>query len=182
MIAEVFKAIRRRPNSGHISDASVGKSIQPIRLSGTNPDTLSHYNPKPDGGPLGGFDANGRSGNEWTYPDSPRGRFDVNTVNGDRLQDQTGRLLHVGIAPGRIPRGWNNRVIGKAGGGITGSVAGEISLGITSTGNAAGGSGEMMRIPHTPTPRGVGIARAYLRTVDDSASIPGVFLSDPTRH
>lgn len=181
MFAEVLKTIRRKPNRFNTKSVAASSATEPIRLSGTVPFNPVEYDPKPHDASLDNDQPYGRTGNDWTYPDSPRGRFDVNTVSGDRLQDQTGRLLHVGEAPGRIPRGWNSRVTGKVGSGITGTESGEVTPSITVTGESGGGLGEMMYIPHTPTPRGVGIARAYHRTIDDAAFIPGVYVTNPAR-
>lgn len=178
--AEILKTIRRRPNTGNTSNVAASGATFPIRLGGTSPATDVNYERDPKDAALGNDNPNGRTGNDWLYPDMPRGRFDVGTVNGQRRQAQTWRHLHEGEAPGRIPRGWNSRVSGKVG-GSSGNPAGTQSPEITMTGTQGGGLGEMMYIPHTPTPRGVGIARTYLRTVDDAANIPGVFLSDPTR-
>lgn len=171
----------RRPSKRGGGNGIAREIVTPIRLSGTNTDTETRYERDPKEPGLGNDNPNGRTGNDWTYPDYPRGRFDVSEVNGDRLQDQTGRHIHEGEAPGRIPRQWNNRVIGKVG-GISGSVSGEIHPGITITGDAAGGIEDMMYVPHTPTPRTITPSRPYLRTVDDAAQVPGIFLSDPTRH
>jgi hypothetical protein len=175
-VAEVLQVIRRKPNTSNTNSVAASAATLPIRLSGTVPSTQSSYEVHPSDGELG--DPNGRTGNDWLYPDNPRGRFDTDTVNGDRLQDQTSRHLHEGAAPGRIPRGWNNRSTGKTGGGITGNPSGEIGAQITITGQQ-GGTGEMMYVPHTPTPRGVGISRPYLRTVDDAANVPAVFVASP---
>lgn len=181
-IADVLRVIRRRPNTGNTNSVAASAATLPIRLSGTTPDTNATFERDPKDGELGGDNPNGRTGNDWLYPDLPRGRFDVSEVNGDRLQDQTGRHIHEGEAPGRIPRGWNSRITGKVGLGISGNPAGATSLGIVITGDPAGGLEDMMYIPHTPTPRGIVTSRPFLRTVDDAAPIPGIFLSDPTRH
>lgn len=181
-IAQVLGVIRRKPNTYNTNNVAASAATLPIRLSGTVPNTQAEYDPNPKDASLDNDNPIGRTGNDWLYPDLPRSRFDVDTVNGDRLQDQTGRHIHEGEAPGRIPRGWNSRIHGKTGGGITGSPDGEVSPYITMTGESGGGVGEMMYIPHTPTPRGIGVSRPYLRTVDDAASIPGIFISDPTRH
>lgn len=178
-IAEILKTIRRKPNTGNTKDVSASAATLPIRLSGTVPYTPTEYTPNPQDASLDNDNPIGRTGNDWTYPDSPRGRFDVSEVNGDRLQDQTGRFLHTGIGPGRIPRGWNSRVSGKVGRNITGNPSGDNNPDIVITGDAAGGLGDMMYVPHTPTPRGTGISRPYIRTVDDSAMIPGIFVGSP---
>lgn len=176
--------INRKPDNSKQESAASGAtdlSKKPIRLSGTSEDQEYdiNLNPSEEDAELG--DLNGRTGNDWPYPDSPRGRFDVDTVNGDRLQDFANTHLSEGPAPGRIPRGWNNRQLGKVGRDITGNPSGDNSAPITITGNAAGGIGDMVFVPHTPTPRNTTVARPYLRTIDDSASIPGVYVADATR-
>lgn len=179
-IAEALKVIRRKPNRGNTKDVSASGATLPIRLSGTSPAQVQEYERNPSDAQLGNDDPNGRTGNDWYYPDNERGRFDVSEVNGDRLQDQTSRHLHEGEAPGRVPRAWNNRVHGKVS-GVSGSPSGLQSVDVTITGQPGGGEGEAKYVPHTPTPRNTGIARTYLRTIDDAAYVPGVYVSDPTQ-
>ena len=180
-----FESIRRKPDSApEYSQASMAPDLSPkhpLRMSGTNDDLQYdvNLNPSADETELG--DANGRTGNDYMYPDLPRGRFDINTVNGDRLQDFANSHLSEGEAPGRIPRGWNNRSIGKTGRNISGNPSGDNFLADTISGDQYGGIGDMVWVPHTPTPRNTTIARPYLRTIDDSASIPGVYVADATR-
>lgn len=181
-VAEILRAIRRKPNTGNTNSVAASAATLPIRLSGTVPSTLTAYDRDPKDASLDNDRPYGRTGNDWPYPDNPRGRADVSEVNGDRLQDQTARHLHEGEAPGRIPHFWNNRTSGKVGRGITGNPSGDDTPYITVSGEVGGGTGDMMYVPHTPTPRGVGVSRPYLRTVDDAVTIPGVFIADPTRH
>lgn len=175
MALNVFQAIRRKPDTGKTDESY--RSRLPVRLSGTNEDTETNVRPDEQLG-----EDNGRTGNDYTYPDWPRGRFDVGLQRGDRLQDFANTHMSEGDAPGRIPRQWNDRIHGKVGRGLTGEVSGETSEPITITGNAAGGTGDMKYVPHTPIPRGTIISRPYLRTVDDSAAIPAIYVGDPTRY
>lgn len=186
--AEVFAAIRRKPdfnptaNKGAASGSAL-PSGNPLRMSGTVPTDYESYEANPKDGELG--TTNGRNGNDQPMPNGVRGRFDVGQINGDRLQQFANTHLSEGPAMGRIPRGWNDRAYGVLGRDISGNPDGDDSFasvaasGPSNTGT--GGIGDMKFVPHTPTPRNVGIARTYLRTVDDAAQIPGVFLSDPTR-
>lgn len=177
-----FSAIRRKPDNNPTTNkgAASGATL-PIRLSGTSPNQEASYERNPRDGELGGDNPNGRSGNDWTYPDYPRGEFRVNVQNGDRLQDFANTHLSEGEAPGKIPRGWQNRFSGKLGTGITGNPVGDNFFMDTITGQDGGGIGDMRYIPHTPTPRNSMVARPFLRTVDDYAPIPGVFVADATR-
>jgi hypothetical protein len=143
------------------------------------PVTNSEFTNNPNDPGLGDDNPNGRTGNDWLYPDLPRGRFDVSEVNGDRLQDFANTHLSEGEAPGRIPRGWNSRNKGKTGDSISGNPSGAIASDITVTGQDGGGVAGMMYVPHTPTPRSIVTARAYHRTVDDAANVPGVFIGNP---
>ncbi len=166
-------------NKATNNGAAAGATL-PIRLSGTTPKQEYNVETNPNDGPLG--DVNGREGNDYPYPDNPRGLFRVGTVNGDRLQDfANSHISEAGPNPGRIPRGWNDRKSGKTGRGITGNPSGDNFFADTTSGESAGGIADMKYVPHTPTPRGITVARPYLRTVDDYAPIPGVFVADATR-
>lgn len=174
-----FDAIRRKPDNNKGTAQASGATL-PIRMSGTSP--AQQYDvdlsPNPDDVELG--DANGRTGNDWPYPDS--NDFRVGVIEGDRLQDFAN--THISEVPdtvGRIPRGWANRVLGKVGRDITGNPDGDNAAPITITGNPAGGIADMRWVPHTPTPRNITVARPYQRTIDDSANIPGVYVADATR-
>ena len=179
-----FSNIRRKPDpdKGTVlaSGAVVPSKDRPLRLSGTSDNTIKDPVDNSSQDAELGF-TNGRTGNDWTYPDWPRGRFDVDQSTGDRLQDIANTQLSEGPNPGRVPRGWNNRVQGKVGRGISGNPSGDDAPPITIAGDSAGGIGDMVWIPHTPTPRNTTVARPYLRTIDDSAAIPGVYVADATR-
>lgn len=182
-----YEVIRRRLGSG--SKPLPKDSVQSFNLGGTNRrGTLVRTDKSTD--ELGRYDdwdqqgyPNGRTGNDWMYPDRPRGYFQNNTDPGDRLQDFANTHLSEGPNPGRIPRPWNNRNKGKLGRDLTGNPAGGIGFESTSSGQsgASGGIGDMMYVPHTPIPRGSIVARAYRRTVDDAAQVPAVYVADPTR-
>jgi hypothetical protein len=175
--------INRKPDKQKEDRSGSSGATLPIRLSGTSPETLSEYQQNPVDAGLGNDNPNGRTGNDWPYPDYPRGEFHLGTGNGDRLQDMTSRHLHEGPTPGRIPHGWNDRKAGKLGRDVTGNPTGDTGFANTLSGESgqSGGIGDMVYIPHTPTPRNTTVARPYLRTVDDSASIPGVYVADATR-
>jgi hypothetical protein len=175
-----FSQIRRKPDGNSTTDkgAASGATL-PIRLSGTSPNQEYSIDKKPKDGQLG--DANGRQGNDYYYPDHPRGAFRVGTTNGDRLQDFANTHLSEGPVVGRIPRQWNDRKSGKTGRGISGNPGGDNFFADTTSGESGGGIADMQYVPHTPTPRGITIARPYMRTIDDGASIPGVYVADATR-
>lgn len=159
------------------SVAEGGNRDDLLRLSGTTTNIESDYNKVAVDGQLGS--PIGRQGNDWEYPDT-NGAFNQQ-ANGDRLQDFANTHLHEGPPPGKIPHLFNMRVHGKTG-GVTGTPTGEIGSLITVTGQSAGGIGDMAHIPHIQIVRGRGIAKPYLRTVDDAANVPGIFIADPNRH
>jgi hypothetical protein len=176
--SQVLAAIRRK--SQPASDSMISSMTgQDIRMSGTTTEVLESIEPNPPDGQLGSI--NGRTGNDWFYPDNPRGVGLIDTVNGDRMQDMTSRHLHEGQAPGRIPRMWQNRNSGKLGRNITGNPSGDVGTVLTISGDPSGGLGDQMYVPHTPIPRGSIIARPYKRTVDDAVNIPAIFVSDGSR-
>lgn len=125
-------------------------------------------------------DPNGRQGNDWPSPDV-RGGWVIDEVNGQRLQDYANSHLSEQEAPGRIPRLWNDRRLGKVGRGITGNPVGDNSLTLEITGVSAGGEGDGKFMLHQVVPRGLTTARAHARTIDDAVSIPAVYVGDPTR-
>lgn len=171
-----INAIVRRKDGGGQSDE---KTRLPIRMSGTNPDTEVAIDKSGSSDPMDNPPI-GLEGNDYSYPDFPRGYFQLGTVNGDRLQDVANtHLSEQPEVPGRIPRGWNNRIAGKIGRGHDES--GATNEPITVTGDSAGGTGDMVYIPHLFVPRGSVVARAYMRTVDDAAAIPAVYVSDAAR-
>lgn len=114
-------------------------------------------------------------------PDDTRGLAYASQVNGQRLQDYANTHISEGEAPGRIPWFWNDRRYGKVGRGITGNEAGDNSLTLDVTGIGHGGLGDAKFIPHQVVPRGMATVRAHTRTIDDSATVPAVYVSDPTR-
>jgi hypothetical protein len=182
-MSDFTSAIRRRAGSGtDEKHPPVLKQAGRIRMSGTNMDVEYDVNSNGPGG-LTDDNPNGRTGNDWEYPDWPRGYFVENQDPGDRLQDIANTHLSEGPNPGRIPRPWNSRIHGILGRGITGQPYNLADAGFTLgvTGNAAGGTGDAKYVPHTPTPRNMTLSRAYARTVDDAAPIPAVYVSDPTR-
>lgn len=122
----------------------------------------------------------GRQGNDWPTPDT-RGGYVIDTVNGQRLQDYANSHLSEQEAPGRIPRMWNDRKNGKVGRGITGNPSGDNFFTFDLTGNSAGGEGDQKFMLHQVVPRGMTVARGHVRTIDDAATIPAVYVSDPTR-
>jgi hypothetical protein len=177
-ISDTYRAIRRKvkPASDSMTSSMTGQNI---RMSGTTEDVLESIEPNPQDGQLG--PVNGRTGNDWFYPDNPRGVGQIDTVNGDRMQDMTSRHLHEGQAPGRIPRMWQNRISGKLGRGITGNPGGDVGFTMNLSGDSAGGTGDQMFVPHTPLPRNSIVARPFKRTVDDAVNIPAVYVSDGSR-
>lgn len=123
----------------------------------------------------------GRQNHSWPTPDDTRGAWFNNYDPGHRLQDFANSHLSEGPNPGRIPHFWNNRNSGKIGRNITGNPSGDQGLALEITGVPSGGVGDGAFILHNQIPRGVVVARAFQRTVDDAANIPGVYVSDPTR-
>lgn len=170
-VAEVLRIVRRRAGSGHDGQPNNG-----IRMSGTRTQTLTNIEQDTQLG-----DPIGRQGNDYLYPDLPRGATVINQDPGDRLQDFANTHLSEGPNPGRIPRFWNDRRSGKVGRGITGDPAGDNFLALAVTGQSDNGMADAKFIMHVQIPRGSTMARAYARTVDDAANIPGVYVSDPGR-
>jgi hypothetical protein len=125
--------------------------------------------------------AEGRMGNDYPYPDNPRGGFILENDPGDRYQSIANSGLSEGPNPGRIPRGWQDRRLGKTGRDLSGTPNGGNFFDLGITGNPDGGVGDAKYIQHVQVPRGSVIARAYARTVDDAANVPAVYVSDPTR-
>lgn len=163
----------RRQNSSGEEDR---KQQLPIRMSGTKVATLTDINTNPAVGVGQLGPDNGREGNDVKTPDYDS--FLINTVNGDRYQDIANSHLSEGPAPGRIPHRWNNLVKGILGKHITGAPNGDSGV---YNANQGGGAEDQKYIPHIGIPRGVGLARAFMRTVDDAASIPAIYVADPTR-
>jgi hypothetical protein len=180
-VASLNKMLGRK--SGNEDTANENKTAikTGIRMSGTRVQTLQETDLKPTDGEIDGANPQGRQGNDWLYPDFPRGMFVINQDPGDRLQDFANTHLGEGPNPGRIPRPWNFRTNGKIGSGITGNPDGEIGFQLTLTGNAAGGTADAKYIQHIQIPRGSMMARTYSRTIDDAASIPAIYVADGTR-
>ena len=163
----VLSILRRQPGTG----ATGHTTPDPIRLSGTNTEVLASYERDPKDNELG--EPIGRLGNDWRAPSTdPVNQININ--NGDRLQDFANTHLSEGENPGRIPRQWKDLVAAKTR-GANGSPSGIISD-LPQTGQE-----DLKYIPHVQIPRGSILARAFARTVDDAAAIPGVYISDPSR-
>jgi hypothetical protein len=145
----------------------------PINEAGTKPTYASRVR-KSDS--LTEQVATGGMGNDFVTP-TPE-RF---ILGGDRerLQDIANSHLSEGPTPGRIPRPYNDRMLGKIGRGNT--PAGRTTLLLGLSGVSAGGLGDAKYIPHTSVIRPAGKAAGSLRTIDDGAQVPGVYLADPTR-
>lgn len=118
----------------------------------------------------------GLMGNDFVTP-TPE-RF-VIEADKERYQDIANSHLSEGPTPGRIPYAFNDRMAGKV--GKFNAPAGITSLLLNISGVSAGGEGDAMYIPHTSILRPGGKASGSLRTIDDGAQIPGVYLADPTR-
>jgi hypothetical protein len=162
----IFAAIRRKPSA-----QSTDQNANKLRLSGTTTDNETNISKDY---PTDGSDPNGRTGNEWTYPDLPRGHFVVETVNGRRLQEQANSHLSEGQGPGKIPYLFFNRYHAKVR-GVNGNQNGLVH-------NIPGHGYEgRAYIPHTPIPRRGIMARGFRRTVNDAAYVPGIYIADATR-
>lgn len=139
-----------------------------VNLGGSDPHTLSSYEKNPDDAELGV--ANGREGNDYAYPDAST--FLINPAKGKRYQDFANSHLSEGEEPGRIPRDFTNKIAGVVDGH---------EASVVKANQLSGGDSDQAYIQHINVPRGSTLARAYSRTVDDSAPIPAIFISDPTR-
>jgi hypothetical protein len=120
--------------------------------------------------------ATGRMGNDFTYPTIERFILEADH---ERYQDIANSHLSEGPTPGRIPRPYNDRTAGKIGSPNTPEGRNTFLLGLS--GVSAGGQGDAMYIQHTSVIRPAGKASGSLRTIDDGAQVPGVYLADPTR-
>lgn len=170
-LTETFKAVRRRASTGLASDDKRRQN----NFSRQSTQTLIQ---RGDEEPLS--DEVTRGNTAYRTPDDTRGAYIIDTVNGDRLQDFANSHLSEGPAPGRIPRFWNDRRSGRVGRSNNNPV-GDNFLTLEITGIASGGAGDGKFLAHQKVPRGTALARAAARTVDDSAQIPAVYVSDPTR-
>jgi hypothetical protein len=122
---------------------------------------------------------NGRTGNDYQYPGPST--WELNTDPGKRYQDIATSHLSEGPTPGRIPHPFQDRALGKLGDSLSGTPDGTIGLRLGISGVSAGGIGDAMYIPHTSVVRTAGHASSSLRTIDDGAQVPAIFVSDPTR-
>ena len=171
-VADV-KALVRRASGKGVSQEDDHARIENSRMHQQDP-----LMAKNDDAPL--TDAVIRENSNWATPGDTRGLSFVQSNMGDRLQDYANSHLSEGEPPGRIPHFWNDRALGKTGRSIHGPV-GDNFLTLDVTGTGHGGEGDARYLQHQQVPRGVTIARAFARTVDDSANIPAVYVSDPTR-
>jgi hypothetical protein len=170
-----WKTIRQRANNQATKNkGAAGSAQKPIRMSGTVVKTLGSK-PHPSDA-ITEQTATGCTGNDWVTP--TRQRF-VEGADNERYQDIANSHLSEGPTPGRIPRPYNDRMLGRLGKGHTPD--GNIGLLLNITGVSAGGQGDAMYIPHTSILRPAGKSLGSLRTIDDGAQIPGVYLADPTR-
>jgi len=120
--------------------------------------------------------ATGLMGNDYTYPTPERFQ---NGSDGRHTTGIENSHLNEGPNPGRIPRPYNDRANGKT--GRNNNIGGDVGLVLNISGNSAGGLGGAMYIPHTSILRPAGKVSGSLRTIDNNAQIPAVFLADPTR-
>src|ERR1035437_5780849 len=160
--------IRRKPDTQPTKAATL-----PVVMSGTKPAVTGNIH-KSDS--LTEQVATGRMGNDFPTP-TPE-RFVIN-ADKERYQDIANSHLSEGPTPGRIPRPYNDRQAGKIGSPNTPEGRNTFLLGLS--GVSAGGQGDAMYIQHTSIIRPAGRASGTLRTIDDGAQIPGVYLADPTR-
>lgn len=170
-----WKAIRQKAdNQAAKHKGAAGSAQTPIRMSGTVVRTLQSKPHTSDS--ITEQTATGHMGNDYVTP-TPE-RF-VEGQDRERYQDIANSHLSEGPTPGRIPRPYNDRMMGKIGKGNTPN--GNTSLLLSISGVSAGGQGDAMYIPHTSVLRPAGKSVGSLRTIDDGAQIPGVYLADPTR-
>jgi len=162
-----FNLIRTKRDSQSTKEAKL-----PINLAGTTP-TIPDPIHKSTG--LDESNPNGRTGNDWITPTAER--F-VNEADHERYQDIANSYLSEGPTPGRIPYAFNDRNNGRVNGATP---VGAIGLLCNISGVAAGGLGDCSYIPHTSILRPAGKSVGSLRTIDDGAQVPGIFVADPTR-
>ena len=164
----ILNLIRRK------KDTQSTKAVPlPINEAGTEPTYASQVR-KSDS--LTEQVATGLMGNDYTYPTTERFILEADH---ERYQDIANSHLSEGPTPGRIPRPYNDRMLGKIGRGNT--ISGRTSLLLNLSGVSAGGLGDAMYIQHTSVIRPAGKASGSLRTIDDRAQVPGTYLADPTR-
>ena len=166
--------IRRQPDTGTNSDRP---TPNPIRMSGTTVKTLDSAPHKSDS--LTEQVDTGLMGNDYKYPEE----FDfiVETPSSNRRQDIARSGLSDGPAPGKIPYMYQQRNKAKTGKEISGYPDGDAYLLLGISGSPNGGMGDAQFIPHVSILRPAGMARGAMRTIDDLAMVPGVFVADPTR-
>ena len=156
------------------TDSTKEAPQEPIVLAGTTPAVEGNLHRSDS---LTEQVATGLMGNDHTYPTTER--F-VEGGDKERYQDIANSHLSEGPTPGRIPRPYNDRNMGTTGKSLHSQTA-PIGLLLSISGNSAGGQGDASYIPHTSILRPAGHAAGSLRTIDDGAQIPGVYLADPTR-
>ncbi len=168
-VARINRILRQRLGSG----VDVTQAKKALATSRNSTDTVQEITRSDTqlGLPIG------RQGNDWPTPDNEAILF--NTDPGKRQQDFANTHLSEGPNPGRVPRFWNDRRLGKVGRHITGTPSGDNYLTLGS--GPAGGLGDDRYIQHVQVPRGSMVARAFARTVDDAANVPAVYVGDPTR-
>src|ERR1700690_1953211 len=102
-VASLNKMLGRKSGSETNSTGNGPTIAKDLRMSGTKVETLQETDLKPNDGEIDGANPQGRTGNDWLYPDAPRGMFVINQDPGDRLQDIANTHLGEGPNPGRIP-------------------------------------------------------------------------------
>ena len=168
----IDKMIRRQPSGGN----SDRPTPNPIRMSGTTVKTLDSAPHKSDS--LTEQVDTGLMGNDYEYPTRLTGVYETGSPN--RRQDIARSYLSDGPNPSRIPfmdnpGNWNGKL------GRDGSPDGDVGFLLNITGSPNGGLGDAQFIPHVSILRPAGMARGAMRTIDDGAMVPGVFVADPTR-
>jgi hypothetical protein len=167
------KMLNRQPSGSTHADRP---SPNPIRMSGTTVGTLKSNPHKSDS--LTEQVDTGLEGNDYEYPTAEIGTYETGSSN--RRQDIARTYLSDGPNPSRIPfiatpGNWNGKL------GRDGSQFGDVGFLLNISGNAAGGMGDAQFIPHVSILRPAGMARGAMRTIDDGAMVPGVYVADPTR-
>jgi hypothetical protein len=166
----LHRMVKVKPSSGRAADTSA------IVMAGTTPAVQSGVHPS---GSITDSPATGLEGND--YPTPGQQNWKVNHDPGKRYQDIANSHMGEGPNPGRIPYRFSMRDKGKLGRDLSGTPDGTIGLTLGITGVSAGGVGDAMYVPHTSILRPAGKSVAGMRTIDDGAMIPGVFVADPTR-
>lgn len=174
-MANYLDKLLRRPATNARADRP---SPNPIRMSGTTVKTLQSPIHKSDS--LTEQVDTGLMGNDYQYPTTLTGVYEAGSPN--RRQDIARSWLNDGPNPSRIPfmnnpGNWN----GKLGKDISGNPAGDVGLLLNVSGSPHGGEGDAAFIPHVSILRPAGMARGSLRSIDDGAMIPAVYVADPTR-